>query len=92
MSPAALQGGTFTISNLGMYGIDAFTPIIHLPQAAILGLGRIIEKPAVFKGEIVPRALMALSLSFDHRVLDGAPAARFLDRVRTFIEQPALWM
>ena len=92
LSPDALQGGTFTISNLGMYGIDAFTPIIHLPQAAILGLGRIIEKPAVFKGEIVPRALMALSLSFDHRVLDGAPAARFLDRVRTFIEQPALWM
>ena len=92
LSPDALHGGTFTINNLGMYGIDAFTPIINLPQTAILGLGRIVEKPAVYEGEIVPRALIALSLSFDHRILDGAPAARFLDRVRTFIEQPALWM
>ncbi|MEE2874774.1 MAG: dihydrolipoamide acetyltransferase family protein [Candidatus Latescibacterota bacterium] len=91
LGPDALQGGTFTISNLGMYGIDAFTPIINLPQAAILGLGRIVEKPAVFQGQVVPRALMALSLTFDHRILDGGPAARFLDRVRTFIEQPDLW-
>ena len=91
LGPAALQGGTFTISNLGMYGIAAFTPIINLPQAAILGLGRIVEKPAVFQGQVVPRALMALSLTFDHRILDGGPAARFLDRVRTFIEQPDLW-
>ena len=91
LGPDALQDGTFTISNLGMYGIDAFTPIINLPQAAILGLGRIVEKPAVFQGQVVPRALMALSLTFDHRILDGGPAARFLDRVRTFIEQPNLW-
>ena len=91
LGPDALQGGTFTISNLGMYGIDAFPPIINLPQAAILGLGRIVEKPAVFQGQVVPRALMALSLTFDHRILDGGPAARFLDRVRTFIEQPDLW-
>ena len=91
LGPDALQGGTFTISNLGMYGIDAFTPIINLAQAAILGLGRIVEKPAVFQGQVVPRALMALSLTFDHRILDGGPAARFLDRVRTFIEQPDLW-
>ena len=91
LGPDALQGGTFTISNLGMYGIDAFTPIINLPQAAILGLGRIVEKPAVFQDQVVPRALMALSLTFDHRILDGGPAARFLDRVRTFIEQPDLW-
>ena len=91
LGPDALQGGTFTISNLGMYGVDAFTPIINLPQAAILGLGRIVEKPAVFQGQVVPRALMALSLTFDHRILDGGPAARFLDRVRTFIEQPDLW-
>ncbi len=91
LGPDALQGGTFTISNLGMYGIDAFTPIINLPQAAILGLGRIAEKPAVFQGQVVPRALMVLSLTFDHRILDGGPAARFLDRVRTFIEQPDLW-
>ena len=92
LSPDAMQGGTFTITNLGMYGIDAFTPIINWPQAAILGLGRIVEKPAVYQGEVVPRALMALSLTFDHRVLDGGPAARFLDRVRTFIEQPDLWL
>ena len=92
LGPDALQDGTFTISNLGMYGIDAFTPIINLPQAAILGLGRIVEKPAVFQGQVVPRALMALSLTFDHRILDGGPAARFLDRVRTFIEQPDLWL
>jgi len=92
LSPDAMQGGTFTITNLGMYGIDAFTPIINLPQAAILGLGRIVEKPAVYQGEVVPRALMALSLTFDHRILDGGPAARFLDRVRTFIEQPDLWL
>ena len=91
LGPDALQGGTFTISNLGMYGIDAFTPIINLPQAAILGLGRIVEKPAVFQGQVMARALMALSLTFDHRILDGGPAARFLDRVRTFIEQPDLW-
>ena len=57
-----------------------------------LGLGRIVEKPAVFQGQVVPRALMALSLTFDHRILDGGPAARFLDRVRTFIEQPDLWL
>ena len=91
LDPDAMRDGTFTISNLGMYGIDAFTPIINLPQAAILGLGRIIEKPAVFQGQVVPRALMTLSLTFDHRIVDGGPAARFLDRVRTLIERPVLW-
>jgi len=92
LSPDDLQGGSFTITNLGMYNIDAFTPIINLPQCAILGVGRILEKPAVYQGEIVPRHLVALSLTFDHRVVDGAPAARFLDQVRGYVEEPLLWL
>ncbi len=74
-------GGTFTITNLGMYGIDSFTPILHTPQVAILGVGRIVEKPAVHAGQIVPRAMLTLSLTFDHRIVDGAPAAAFLRQV-----------
>lgn len=70
--------GIFTITNLGMYGIDAFTPIVNQPQVAILGVGRIIEKPAVHNGAIAIRSLMTLSLTFDHRIIDGAPAAAFL--------------
>ncbi len=88
----AMQGGTFTITNLGMYGIDAFTPIINLPQAAILGIGRILCKPAVHNGEIVPRQMVALSLTFDHRVVDGGPAARFLNTVREYVSEPILWL
>ena len=88
----AMQGGTFTITNLGMYGIDAFTPIINLPQAAILGIGRIVCKPAVHEGEVVPRQMVALSLTFDHRVVDGAPAARFLNTVREYVTEPILWL
>jgi pyruvate dehydrogenase E2 component (dihydrolipoamide acetyltransferase) len=76
-----VSGGLFTITNLGMYGIDAFTPIINLPQIAILGVGRIIEKPAVYDGQIAIRSLMTLSLTFDHRIVDGAPAAAFLHDV-----------
>ena len=76
-----VSGGTFTITNLGAYGIDAFTPILHAPQVAILGVGRIVEKPVVRSGEIVIRPTMVLSLTFDHRIVDGAPAARFLQRV-----------
>ena len=92
MRPDELQGGTFTITNLGMYGIDAFTPIIALPQCAILGVGRIQARPAVVDDQIVPRKLVALSLTFDHRVVDGGPAARFLNTVREFVEEPGLWM
>ncbi|MCY3710044.1 MAG: 2-oxo acid dehydrogenase subunit E2 [Caldilineaceae bacterium] len=88
----AMQGGTFTITNLGMYGIDAFTPIINLPQAAILGIGRTVCKPAVHDGEVVPRQMVALSLTFDHRVVDGAPAARFLNTVREYVSEPILWL
>ncbi|MEM7537590.1 MAG: 2-oxo acid dehydrogenase subunit E2 [Chloroflexota bacterium] len=90
--PHDLQGGTFTITNLGMYNIDAFTPIINLPQCAILGVGRIVEKPAVHNGGIVPRHMMTLSLTFDHRVIDGGPAARGLDCIREFVEAPFLWL
>jgi pyruvate dehydrogenase E2 component (dihydrolipoamide acetyltransferase) len=84
-----LEGGTFTISNLGMFGVDAFTPILHSPQAAILGVGRIVREPAVVDDRIEPREKMTLSLTFDHRIVDGAPAARFLDSLHRRIEQPS---
>jgi pyruvate dehydrogenase E2 component (dihydrolipoamide acetyltransferase) len=83
-----MQGGTFTVSNLGAYGIDAFTSIINLPQCAILGMGRIQRLPAVRDDQIVPRDQMVLSLTFDHRIVDGAPAARFLQELAKLIENP----
>jgi pyruvate dehydrogenase E2 component (dihydrolipoamide acetyltransferase) len=88
--PDDLSGGTFTITNLGMYDIDAFTPIINLPEAAILGVGRIQPKPAVRDGEMVVRQMWTLSLVFDHRLVDGAPAARFLQRIKQLVENPYL--
>jgi pyruvate dehydrogenase E2 component (dihydrolipoamide acetyltransferase) len=88
--PDDLVGGTFTITNLGMYEIDAFTPIINLPETAILGAGRIQAKPVVHKGEIVARQMWSLSLTFDHRLVDGAPAARFLQRIKELVEHPYL--
>ncbi len=78
-----VSGGTFTITNLGMFGIDSFTPILNPGETGILGVGRIVEKAAVFDGAIAKRAMLWLSLTFDHRVIDGAPAAEFL---RTVIE------
>ncbi|MGD9047024.1 MAG: dihydrolipoamide acetyltransferase family protein [Anaerolineae bacterium] len=88
--PDDLSGGTFTITNLGMYEIDAFTPIINLPEAAILGVGRILPKAVVRDGEIVARQMWTLSLVFDHRLVDGAPAARFLQRIKQLVENPFL--
>jgi pyruvate dehydrogenase E2 component (dihydrolipoamide acetyltransferase) len=88
--PDDLTGSTFTISNLGMNRVDAFTPVINMPEAAILGVGRINEKPVVKDGEIVIRKMLTLSLVFDHRLTDGAPAARFLDFVCEIIEEPYL--
>ena len=88
--PDDLSGGTFTITNLGMYDIDAFTPIINLPEAAILGVGRILPKPVVHEGQIVVRQMWTLSLTFDHRLVDGAPAARFLQRIKQLVENPFL--
>lgn len=76
-----VSGGTFTVSNLGMYGVDAFTPIINTPQSGILGVGRIVEKPVIHRGEVTRRSMMVLSLTFDHRVIDGAPAGAFLRTV-----------
>ena len=81
-----LTGGTFTITNLGMYGVDVFTPIINPPETAILGVGRVAEKPVVVEEQIVVRPTMQLSLTFDHRVVDGAPAARFLQKVKQNLE------
>lgn len=92
IGPDDLQGGTFTITNLGTYGIDGFTPIINLPQCAILGIGRIVAKPAEWQGQIALRRMVTLSLTFDHRVVDGGPAARFLDLVRRYAEDPNLWL
>jgi pyruvate dehydrogenase E2 component (dihydrolipoyllysine-residue acetyltransferase) len=76
-----VSGGTFTVSNLGMYGVDGFTPILNTPQTGILGVGRIIEKPVIYHSEIAKRSMMVLSLTFDHRVIDGAPAGAFLQTV-----------
>lgn len=73
--------GTFTVSNLGMAGVDAFTPILNSPQTGILGVGRIGDKPVVYQGEIAKRSMLVLSLTFDHRVIDGAPAGAFLGSV-----------
>ena len=78
-----VEGGTFTITNLGSYGADAFTPIVNPPQCAILGTGRINDKPVVADGEIVVRPMMWLSVTFDHRIVDGAPAARFLEALES---------
>lgn len=95
VSYEALQGGTFTITNLGMYEIEAFTPIINLPQCAILGVGQIIPKQVVIDVEreiLAIRQRMALSLTFDHRLVDGAQAARFLQRIKRLIEKPYVWL
>jgi pyruvate dehydrogenase E2 component (dihydrolipoamide acetyltransferase) len=95
LSANELRGGTFTISNLGMYDIDAFTPIINLPECAILGVGRIVPKQIVVDAsteQVAIRQMMFLSLTFDHRLVDGAPAARFLQRIKQFVEQPYLWL
>lgn len=83
-------GGTFSITNLGMLGVDSFTPIINPPQIAILGINRMVKKPYFYEetGEIKIGTFMNLSLSFDHRAIDGAPAARFLQRVKYYIEHP----
>ena len=88
ISPEHLSGGTFTITNLGMYDVDGFTPVINLPEAAILGVGRIAPRAVVVDGEIVVRHMMVLSLVFDHRLVDGAPAAQFLQYLKDLIESP----
>ena len=86
-----VTGATFTISSLASLDIDAFTPIIDPPQVSILGVGRIVQKPAVHDGKVVVRSMMFLSLAFDHRALDGVPAGEFLRAVKGNLEDPA-WM
>jgi pyruvate dehydrogenase E2 component (dihydrolipoamide acetyltransferase) len=83
-----LRGGTFTITSLGAFGIDAFTPIINYPECAILGVGRILRQPVAVQDNIVLRDIITLSLTFDHRALDGAPAARFLQTLTKLVESP----
>ena len=88
ITPPELAGGTFTVSNLGMFGMTAIRPVINLPQAAILGVGAIREVLARVEGEIVDRQTMTLTLTADHRILYGADAARFLSEVKTLLESP----
>lgn len=88
LSANEMQGGTFTITSLGAFGIDAFTPIINYPQCAILGIGRIRRCPAVLNDQIVIRDQVTLSLTFDHRITDGVPSARFLQALSVLIENP----
>ncbi len=83
-----VSGGTFTVTNLGVYGIDSFTPVITPGQSAILGVCRIVEKPVIVDGGIKIRSMMNLCLSFDHRVMDGAPAAEYLALLRGMLESP----
>lgn len=86
--PDELTGGTFTISNLGMYGIESFTPIINQPEVAILGVNAIHKEPVVVNDEVVIKPMMNLSLTADHRVVDGAVAAEFLAKLKKYIEKP----
>ncbi|MEH7522459.1 dihydrolipoamide acetyltransferase family protein [Bacillus sp. JJ1503] len=88
LQPDDMASGTFTISNLGMYAVDTFTPIINQPESAILGVGRIHEKVVGVNGKIELRSMVSLSLAFDHRVIDGAPAAAFLTELKEMLENP----
>ncbi|MFG2418140.1 dihydrolipoamide acetyltransferase family protein [Streptomyces sp. NPDC048448] len=90
LTPGDLTGGTFTLNNYGVFGVDGSTPIINHPEAAMLGVGRIIPKPWVHQGELAVRQVVQLSLTFDHRVCDGGTAGGFLRYVADCVEQPAV--
>ncbi|WP_324794682.1 dihydrolipoamide acetyltransferase family protein [Streptomyces cyaneofuscatus] len=90
LSPAQLTGGTFTLNNYGVFGVDGSTPIINHPEAAMLGVGRIMPKPWVHQGELAVRQVVQLSLTFDHRVCDGGTAGGFLRYVADCVEQPTV--
>jgi len=93
--PQDLREATFTITNLGMYEIDAFTPVVNLPQCAVLGVGRVVARPVVVdeaSEKVAIRKMLTLSLTFDHRLVDGAPAARFLQTVKHLVERPTRWL
>ncbi len=88
ISEKEMQGSTFTISSIGSIGGQAFTPIINYPEVAILGIGRVEDRPIIVEGEIVARKMCTLSLSFDHRIIDGADAARFMNTLISYLEDP----
>jgi pyruvate dehydrogenase E2 component (dihydrolipoamide acetyltransferase) len=88
ITPPELSGATFTVSNLGMFGVTSFQPVINPPQAAILGVGAVVERLALREGEPVAEPVMSLTLACDHRILYGAEGAEFLTRVRALIEEP----
>ncbi|WP_109004625.1 dihydrolipoamide acetyltransferase family protein [Streptomyces rishiriensis] len=90
LTPAELTGGTFTLNNYGVFGVDGSTPIINHPEAAMLGVGRIVPRPWVHEGELAVRQVVQLSLTFDHRVCDGGTAGGFLRHVADCVEQPAV--
>ncbi|NEB06265.1 dihydrolipoamide acetyltransferase family protein [Streptomyces sp. SID13726] len=90
LTPAELTGGTFTLNNYGVFGVDGSTPIVNHPEAAMLGVGRIVPKPWVHEGELAVRQVVQLSLTFDHRVCDGGTAGGFLRYVADCVEQPAV--
>jgi pyruvate dehydrogenase E2 component (dihydrolipoamide acetyltransferase) len=92
LQPKDWEGNTFTISNLGMYGIEEFTAIINPPDACILAVGGIKETPVVKDGQIVPGVVMKITLSCDHRVVDGATGADFLQTLKTLLENPVLFL
>jgi pyruvate dehydrogenase E2 component (dihydrolipoyllysine-residue acetyltransferase) len=89
ITPPELGGGTFTVSNLGMYGVKSFTAIINPPQAGILSVGALAPRAVVRDGELAARNTMTLTLACDHRILYGAEAAQFLARIRELLEAPA---
>ncbi|MBI5014466.1 MAG: 2-oxo acid dehydrogenase subunit E2 [Deltaproteobacteria bacterium] len=88
LTPDEASGGTFTITNLSRSVVDGFTPILRPPETGILGVGRVVEKPAVVRGEVAVRSVLTLSLTFDHRIVDGAPAAEFLGALCRCLERP----
>jgi pyruvate dehydrogenase E2 component (dihydrolipoamide acetyltransferase) len=92
LGSSELSGSTFTVTNLGQFGVDAFTPLINPPECAILGLGRIQSQVVVENKQFVERDRMMLNLTFDHRIVDGAPAARFLQTLGSLIENPSPWL
>jgi len=90
LTPDDISGGTFTITNLGMFDVRDFTPIINPPQCAILGVGAMTDRPVAIDGEVVIRPIMVLSLTFDHRIVDGAQGAQFLKRIKELVQNPLL--
>jgi pyruvate dehydrogenase E2 component (dihydrolipoamide acetyltransferase) len=87
--PDDISGSTFTLSSMGMYGIEEFTSNINLPESAILAVGAIIDKPVARDGQVVIRPMMKMTLSYDHRIIDGAEAGKFMRTLRSFVENPA---